>query len=57
MKFICNLCEKPMDYLNTPGDEINDNLMCPSCADRIRDALKKTKQKILDAFGSFPDFN
>jgi len=51
MIFECNLCGKPMHELNTPGDEINDNLICPKCAKEIKQALdqiKKIKTSIHD---------
>lgn len=57
MIYKCNLCGKLMHELNTPGDEINSNFICPPCANDIKKTLAKVKQKILDAFGGFPDLN
>jgi len=44
MIFKCNLCGKPLYELNTPGDEINDNLICPQCAKEIKQALDQIKK-------------
>jgi len=44
MIFECNLCGKPMHELNTPGDEINDNLICLKCAKRIKEAIDRIKK-------------
>ena len=57
MIFKCNLCSEEMHYLNTPGDEINNNLVCPRCANNIKETLKKIKQKLLDAGHQIPNFN
>jgi len=54
MIFKCNLCGELMPYLNTPGDEINSNLICPRCANNIKKTLEIVKKKILDAFRHFP---
>jgi hypothetical protein len=49
MIYCCNLCNEQIENLRTPGDEINDNLMCPNCAEDIRQQLEKTKRMILEA--------
>jgi len=40
-----------MHELSTPGDEINDNLICPDCAKDVKETLtkiKKLKSSLLD---------
>jgi len=44
MIFKCNLCADEMKNLRTPGDEINDNLICPDCANEIKEALDQIKK-------------
>jgi len=44
MIFKCNLCGHEMKNLRTPGDEINDNLICPGCAKEIKEALDQIKK-------------
>ena len=55
MIFNCNLCGDKMDNLTTPGDEINDNLICPKCAKQIMEAIhriKKLRTSVLDLIGN-----
>ena len=44
MIFKCAWCKELMPFLNTPGDEINDSLICPECCKHIKEILKKAKK-------------
>ena len=55
MIFKCAYCRDLMPFLNTPGDEINDSLICPDCAKDVKktlDQLKKLRQNIHDLIAS-----
>ena len=47
MKFLCNHCLKEMKKLRTPGDEINNNLICKVCAEVVNNLLKEEKEILL----------
>ena len=47
MIYKCNMCHDEIEHLRTDGDEINDNFICPGCAEEIKETLKKVKKKIL----------
>ena len=48
MIFVCMNCRKLIPELNTPGDEVNKNFLCPKCAKAVNDDLKKHKDALVD---------
>lgn len=44
MIYICNHCRKEMKDLKTPGDEVQENLICPVCSKKIKDLLMKARE-------------
>ena len=40
----CNVCHEEIEALRTPGDEINNNFICPRCAKGVRETLNKAKK-------------
>ena len=57
MIFVCNNCREVIPELNTPGDDVNKNFMCPKCAKEFKETLNKVRKKILDSFNSFISSN
>lgn len=57
MIFICNHCGKGINQLNTPGDEVNKDLICPKCSQDLQNLIKKAKEiqaALLDHFKYIP---
>jgi len=44
MIYVCSNCDRIINELNTPGDEVNKTLVCPECCKDLQDFLKKAKQ-------------
>ena len=49
MKFFCAHCTEEIEHLETPGDEINSDLVCIPCSKKLGECIKKAKQDILNA--------
>ena len=44
MIYVCNNCGRLINELNTPGDEVNKDLVCPECSKDLQELLKRAKQ-------------
>ena len=54
MIYVCMNCRKIIPELNTPGDEVNKNFLCPGCAKDVQDSLKRQKEALAEFIHSFP---
>lgn len=43
MIFMCTICGKRIRELETPGEGVNTDLICPACAKEIDNLLKSAK--------------
>jgi len=48
MIYVCCNCRKVITELNTPGDEVNRNFLCPGCAKEVNENLKKHRDALHD---------
>lgn len=43
MIYVCNTCGKTIPELNTPGDEVNKDFICPKCSKEVDNLLTTAK--------------
>ena len=48
MIFVCMNCRKIIPELNTPGDEVNKNFLCPKCAKEVQELLKDQRDALTE---------
>lgn len=48
MIYVCNHCRKVIPELNTPGDEVNNNFLCPKCAKDVQDLLEDQRDALTE---------